>query len=889
MTRFKPLTLTLAAMVASGCGVFAADQSDIKNLFSAHGDLEVTVWAESRMLFNPTNIDVDKDGRIWVAEGVNYRRHYDRKPEGDRIVVLEDTDGDGKADESSVFVQEPFLRAPLGVAVLDNKIVVSMTPDMVVYTDVNRDRKFDPGLDEREVLLTGFNGRAHDHSLHSVTVGPDGQWYWNAGNCGALFTDRSGRTFRIGSAYNPKGDLGWSPSEIAGMKSDDGHVYVGGFSARMNPDGSYVNIIGYNYRNSYEQTITSFGDVFQNDNDDPPACRTSFVLEYGNAGFCSFDGKRSWRADRRPGQSIEIAEWRQEDPGTMPPGDVYGGGSPTGIAFYEGGALGNPYGQGLLLSCEAARNVVFGYLPKADGAGYKLERFDFLTTNTDHDFAGADFKGGGRSVTGEAKTLFRPSDVLVGVDGAIYVSDWFDPRVGGHQDLDESLSGAIYRVAPKGFTPRIPSFDLTTRAGQLEALKSTAVNVRSLGFNRLKQQGSEAVSAVAGLLGDHRSPIRARAVWLLSQLGNEGIELVEPLLGHSDPQMRVVAYRALRRQNHDFLPNAMKMSKDASPAVRREVALSMRDVPFSEARDILIEVARRFDGSDRYYLEAFGTGCTGKEAEMHTALSEQLGGSDATQWDPSFARLAWRLIPEAAIGDFKVRALSDGLSDADRKAALVVLGYLETKEAADAVIEVATKTSGKVRTEAVWWLLNRKDSQWKEFGVAEALKREGIYDPDNIQLMAMPTPEPPESKLPPVEDVLALTGDKNRGKLLATACFTCHRIEGQGIDYGPTLTGWGKTQTREVIARSVMNPSADIAHGYQGTEIRTKDGLVIHGMILSEGDPVIIRSMGGVDQTVPKDRIQRRRRLNRSLMLSVESFGFGAQEVADIVAYLKSI
>jgi len=53
--------------------------------------------------------------------------------------------------------------------------------------------------------------------------------------------------------------------------SDDGHVWVGGFTARMNPDGSNVEIIGFNYRNSYEQTVNSLGDIYQSDNDDPPA------------------------------------------------------------------------------------------------------------------------------------------------------------------------------------------------------------------------------------------------------------------------------------------------------------------------------------------------------------------------------------------------------------------------------------------------------------------------------------------------------------------------------------------------------------------------------------------------------------------------------------------
>src|SRR5690606_27973458 len=122
---------------------------------------------------------------------------------GDRVVVLEDSDGDGRADKSSVFIQEPALLAPLGIAVLDNKIVVSNAPDLIVYTDVNRDGVYHAAVDKREILLSGFYGRNHDHSLHSVTFGPDGKWYFNHGNTGAQFTDRSGRTFRVGSIYDP--------------------------------------------------------------------------------------------------------------------------------------------------------------------------------------------------------------------------------------------------------------------------------------------------------------------------------------------------------------------------------------------------------------------------------------------------------------------------------------------------------------------------------------------------------------------------------------------------------------------------------------------------------------------------------------------------------------
>ena len=253
--------------------------------FDLPEDLEVSLWATSPLFYNPTNIDVDHRGRIWVAEGVNYRKFRNKTsrahPVGDRIMILEDTDGDGQADSSKVFWQDSSLVAPLGVAVIDNKILISQPPSLIAITDVNRNDKFDDE-DTKEILLTGFEGLDHDHSLHSVTVGPNGQYYFNTGNAGNADVESPDLHLYTGTWYLDRMDRA--------KVSSDGHQYVGGVAMRMDPDGTGLAVIGHNFRNSYEQTITSFGDVFQNDNDDPPAARTTWLMEYGNLGFTSEDG-----------------------------------------------------------------------------------------------------------------------------------------------------------------------------------------------------------------------------------------------------------------------------------------------------------------------------------------------------------------------------------------------------------------------------------------------------------------------------------------------------------------------------------------------------------------------------------------------------------------------
>src|SRR5438874_11578136 len=116
---------SLAVDNPQGHGLEAARQQ-LKSLKPAQG-LEVSLFACEPMVRNPTDMDIDARGRVWITEGVNYRSSFQKwgvlQPEGDRILILEDAHGDGLADRATVFYQDPSVNAALGVCVLGNRVI----------------------------------------------------------------------------------------------------------------------------------------------------------------------------------------------------------------------------------------------------------------------------------------------------------------------------------------------------------------------------------------------------------------------------------------------------------------------------------------------------------------------------------------------------------------------------------------------------------------------------------------------------------------------------------------------------------------------------------------------------------------------------------------------
>jgi putative heme-binding domain-containing protein len=302
-----------------------------------------------------------------------------------------------------------------------------------------------------------------------------------------------------------------------------------------------------------------------------------------------------------------------------------------------------------------------------------------------------------------------------------------------------------------------------------------------------------------------------------------------------------------------------------------------------------VKLAKAFDGSDRAYLEAVGLGATGCESRLYEALT---AGQNPETWSDALAGLVWRLHPPEAVSAIKSRLLAPGIDSARRRQMLTALAFIPTQAAAGAMLAVAHESGFAEKELAKWWLLNRKGNDWKRFNIDSGMKAMGLYDADKVELIPVEMPVAAAEgapTLPPIAEIVKLSGDPKRGETAAAVCFSCHKVGDQGVEFGPDLTAFGQQQPIPVIVQAIALPSAEISHGYEGSVVTTKDGLKIHGMILVDGDPLIVKSVGGLVQTVPRARVESVQPMTRSLMFDPAMMGLDAQKIADIAAYIKRL
>jgi putative membrane-bound dehydrogenase-like protein len=582
--------------------------------------VQVQLFAAEPMLMNPTSIDVDHNGRVWVAEAVNYRRKppYNRpilRKEGDRIVVLVDETGQGKATQAVTFYQGEDLYGPLSVCVIPQadgktlRVLVAQSPDILEFWDRDGDLKADGPPTK---FLTGFGGFDHDHGVHGLHLGPDGKLYFTVGDSGVTglqSRDGQGRKW-VSNSTDCRAGTVW----------------------RCNLDGTHLELIAHNFRNNYEACVDSFGEVWLSDNDDDgnQQTRICFVLPGGNYGY----------HPRGPGQS----HWHEEQPGIVHKTLRTGFGSPTGIQFYEGTLFGPKY-AGALLHCDAGPREVRAFLRKRKGAGYELEKH-ILLTSTDN--------------------WFRPSDVCVAPDGSIFVADWYDRGVGGH-GMGDPFDGRIYRLTPKGHTGyTLPKLKLDTTEGSMAALASPNLAVRQLAITTLQaMKPADRDRWIWDTLAEAEQPhVAARILWLsgyhtpnaFARLPDEARRRVEKAFDRfeRDAPFRASLPRRLQNQERGeieaflqwYVPKRTQQTPPDLPACR-ETALLLPKLPPEVARPHFYALARLYDGQDHFYRAALNIACGTDPQRRNVILADF--DQHFPEWTDAVADLVWELRPKSVL------------------------------------------------------------------------------------------------------------------------------------------------------------------------------------------------------------------------------------------------
>ncbi len=173
-------------------------------VFTVADGYEVTLWAENPLLHKPTQMNFDAQGRLWVTSSETYPQVEVGQTANDKVLVIEDQDGDGKADRSTVFADGMMM--PTAVLPGDGGCYVAQSTDLLHFTDTDGDGK----ADTKRRVLSGFGTEDTHHNLHTLRRGPDGKLWMNQSIYTRSDTETPGGVMRLRSGgimrFDPRTD-----------------------------------------------------------------------------------------------------------------------------------------------------------------------------------------------------------------------------------------------------------------------------------------------------------------------------------------------------------------------------------------------------------------------------------------------------------------------------------------------------------------------------------------------------------------------------------------------------------------------------------------------------------------------------------------------------------
>ncbi len=638
----------LALISLGWCGFAAASQpTSLADLPDANPDaelkafvvpegFEVNLFAGEPMIQKPVQMNWDAQGRLWVVSSTTYPHIKPGEAAKDQVVVLEDTDGDGKADKSTPFADG--LHIPTALAPGDGGLYVANSTEVLFLKDKDGDLK----ADERTILLSGFGTEDTHHLLHTFRWGPEGMLYFNQ----SIYIHTHMET----------------PYGVRRL--------MGGGIWEFRPETRRAEIISKGLVNPWGFEFDRWGQSFACDG----AGGEGINFIFPGSVFATSPGAKRILHGLSPGQPKQCGMEVIEDPHW-----------PTDW-------------QGSFVLNDFRGNRVNRFTLTPSGSGYIAKQMPDVLASTHR--------------------AFRPIDVKMGPDGALYIADWYNPII-QHGEVDfrdprrDQVHGRIWRVAAKGrpLSPR-PKIAAANTAELLEMLKSDRKHVRTFAKRELRDQGAVKVTAELDAWAAQQTDGHAllEAAWAREGVNSFSPTIWRKLWENSDARVRAAALRILSHRWKE-LPEAMKVLEKAvadenaqvrlwAVAVLAEMgkpaainlALRVLDLPMDENLDFLLELTCREQAE--VWMPAVVSGKLKLEdrPKQFVYAMKSTGRSDALP--PLFAALkGGKLSPEdaaavlAMAGDAadaaQAKVMADMVNDPDLTAYFIGLQDALVKAATD--------------------------------------------------------------------------------------------------------------------------------------------------------------------------------------------------------------
>lgn len=446
---------------------------------------EIQLVASEPDIFKPLNMAFDAKGRLWVTDSTEYPYPVPlNQPGRDSVKILEDTNGDGRADKVTTFADG--LNIPIGIYPYEDGCLVFSIP----YIWKLRDTDGDDIADER-IKLYGPMGYERDtHGMNnSFSRGFDGWLYACHGfNNHTTVSGADGHTIQMQS----------------------GNTY------RMRLDGSRVEHFTWGQVNPFGMTFDALGNLFTSD------CHSKPIYQLLRGGYYPSFGK--------PDDGL----------GFVPPmmDHLHGSTAIAGIASYTGENFPPEFRGNIFTGNVMTSRVNRDSLQYAGSTITAIEEPDFLST-TD--------------------PWFRPVDVQMGPDGALYVADFYNKIIGHYEvPLDhpgrDRYRGRIWRIVYTGNAAGtkpvapLPNLGVADVSTLIEALQSPNLTLRTLATSEL----TDRVGAAAGakpvreaFFASTDASLRSHALWILKRFDALDAEVTVSAAHDDDRMVRIHILKAL--------------------------------------------------------------------------------------------------------------------------------------------------------------------------------------------------------------------------------------------------------------------------------------------------------------------------------------------------------